>query len=156
MKDLHSLKRILKLGHRWHQRERIEGAHHHLSSHDYCALVDQALSHAELQGHYRHLIVTAAAKTVDDLSEQERLNHCAELQRPKAAISSPENDVASSQPDRGFDGEDDYPSRLRNAIHSQGSDLLTNQEIRDLLLEHWIQEYQSFGLEEWEALFQGE
>ena len=141
MKDLHSLKRILKLGHRWHQRERIEGAHHHLSSHDYCALVDQALSHAELQGHYRHLIVTAAAKTVDALSDQQRSDHCANLQHNQLAVSSP---------------EDDYSARLTEAVQSQGSDLLTNQKMRDLLMEHWIAEYQAFGPEEWEALFQGD
>ena len=103
--------------------------------------MDQALSHAELQGHYRHLIVTAAAKTVDSLSEHQRLDHCADLQGRQPAVSPP---------------EDDYSARLTDAMQSQGSDLLINQKMRDLLMEHWIAEYQAFGPEEWEALFQGD
>ena len=141
MKDLQSLKHILKLGHRWHQRRLTEAAHHQLSSCEYCELVDQALSHAELQSHYRDLIVCSAAKTVDDLSEQERLHHYADLQRSQSAVSS---------------SEDDYSSRLTDAIQSRGSDVLTNQELRDLLMEHWIEEYRAFGAEEWESLFQGD
>ena len=141
MKDLQSLKHILKLGHRWHQRRLTEGAHHQLSSLEYCELVDQALSHAELQSHYRDLIVCSAAKTVDDLSDQERRDHYADLQRRQPDVTSP---------------EDDYSSRLTNAVQSRGSDVLTNQELRNLLMDHWIEEYQNFGPEEWEALFQGE